>query len=174
MKMAAEMGMLLLFSPLVVSDSLATPWTVACQASLSFTISRSLPKFISIASSDASSHPLMPSPPALLSLSQNQGLFQWVSHSHQLPKYWSFSFSISPSNEYSGLISLWSLCCPRDFKESSPASQFKGINSLALCLLHNPALTTIHDHWEDHSLDYIYGPLSAVISLLSAHCLGLS
>ena len=154
MKMEAKMGMLLRFSSLVVSDSLATPWTVACQASLSFTIPRSLPKFMSIAYSDASSHPLMPSAPALLSFSKNQGLFQWVSHLHQVPKYWSFSFSISPSNEYSGLISLWSLCCPRDFKESSPASQFKSINSLALCLLHNPALTTIHDHWEDNSLDY--------------------
>ena len=52
------------------------------------------------------SHPLSsPSPPAL-NLSQNQGLFQWVSSSHQVAKYWSFSFSISPSSEYSGLISF--------------------------------------------------------------------
>ena len=50
------------------------------------------------------SHPLLsPSPPAL-NLSQHQGLFQWVSSSHQVAKYWSFSFSISLSNEYSGLI----------------------------------------------------------------------
>ena len=52
---------------------------------------------------------LSPSPPAF-SLSQHQGLFQGVSSSHQVairwPKYWSFSFSISPSNEYSGLISF--------------------------------------------------------------------
>ena len=48
---------------------------------------------------------LSPSPPAF-SLSQHQGLFQWVNSSHQVPKYWSFSFSISPSNEYSGLISF--------------------------------------------------------------------
>ena len=47
------------------------------------------------------SHP--PSPPAFY-LSQHQGIFKWVSSSHQWPKYWSFSFSISPSNEYSGLI----------------------------------------------------------------------
>ena len=54
------------------------------------------------------SHPLLlPSPPAL-SLSQHQNLFQWVSSSHQWPKYWSFSFIISLSNEYSGLISLQS------------------------------------------------------------------
>ena len=47
-----------------------------------------------------------PSPPTF-NLSQHQGIFQWVSSSHQLAKYWSFSFSISPSNEYSGLISFW-------------------------------------------------------------------
>ena len=50
------------------------------------------------------SHPLSsPSPPPL-NLSQNQGLFQWVSSSHQMAKLWSFTFNISPSNEYSGLI----------------------------------------------------------------------
>ena len=52
------------------------------------------------------SHPLLsPSPPAP-NPSQHQGLFQWVSSSHQVAKYWSFSFSINPSNEYSGLISF--------------------------------------------------------------------
>ena len=52
------------------------------------------------------SHPLSsPSPPAF-NLSQHQGLFQWVRSLHQVAKYWSFSFSISPSNEHSGLISL--------------------------------------------------------------------
>ena len=52
------------------------------------------------------SHPLLsPSPPAF-TLSKHQGLFQWVRSSHQVAKYWSFTFSISPSCEYSGLISL--------------------------------------------------------------------
>ena len=52
------------------------------------------------------SHPLSsPSPPAL-NLSQNQGLFKWVSSSHQVPKIWSFSFNISPTNEHPGLISF--------------------------------------------------------------------
>ena len=63
------------------------------------------------------------------------------------PKYWSFSFSISPSNEYSGLISFridWSPCCPRDSQESSTTSQFKSINSLALSLLYGPTLTSVH------------------------------
>ena len=53
-----------------------------------------------------SSHPLSsPSPPAF-NLSQHQGLYKWVSSSHGWPKYWSFSFNISPSSEYSGLISF--------------------------------------------------------------------
>ena len=56
-----------------------TPWTTACQASLSFTISQSLLKFMSTKS-------LMPSSPSYLSLSLYQGLFQWVSSSHQVAK----------------------------------------------------------------------------------------
>ena len=50
------------------------------------------------------SHPLSPPSPPAYNLSQHQGLFQWVSSSHQKAKYWSLSFSISPSNEFSGLI----------------------------------------------------------------------
>ena len=52
------------------------------------------------------SHPLSPPSPLALHLSQHQGLFHWVSFPMRWPKYWSFSFSISPSNEYSGLISF--------------------------------------------------------------------
>ena len=57
------------------------------------------------------SHPLMPASPSTLNLFQQQGLFQWVSCLHPMSrlftrKYWSFSFSMSPSKEYSGLISL--------------------------------------------------------------------
>ena len=52
------------------------------------------------------SHPLSPPSPPVFNLSQHQGLFHWVSSLHQGPKYWSCSFSISPSNEYSGLISF--------------------------------------------------------------------
>ena len=81
------------------------PWNTARQASLSITKSWSLLKLMSIDDGDAiqPSHPLSsPSPPAL-NLSQHQGLFQWVSSSHQI---WSFSFSISPSSEHPGLISF--------------------------------------------------------------------
>ena len=74
------------------------------------------------------------------------------------PKYWSFSFNISPSNEYSGLISFmmdWLdlLAVQGTLKESSPTPQFKSINSSVLSFLYNPTLTFIHDYWRNHSLD---------------------
>ena len=47
----------------------------------------------------------------------------------------------------------WIYCSPRDSQESSPTPQFKSINSSALSFLHNPTLTSIHDHWKNHSLD---------------------
>ena len=72
------------------------------------------------------------------------------------PKYWSFSFSISPSKEYSGLISFridWLIfCSPKDSQESSPTPHFKSINSSALSLRHSPTLTSIHDHRKNHNL----------------------
>ena len=72
-------------------------------------------------------------------------------------KYWSFNFSISPSNEYSGLISFdWlvgSPWVPRDSQESSPTPQFKSINSSALSFLYSPTLTSVHDYWKKHSFD---------------------
>ena len=74
------------------------------------------------------------------------------------PKYWSFSISICPSSEYSGLISfridLFDLLCPRDSQKSSPAPQFERIDSLALSLLYGSSLTSVHDFWKKHSLDY--------------------
>ena len=86
----------------------ATPWTAARQASL---VHHQLPKLAQthvhrVGDAIQPSHPLWsPSPPAF-NLSQHQGLFQWVSSSHQMAMYWSFSLSISPSNEYSELISF--------------------------------------------------------------------
>ena len=72
------------------------------------------------------------------------------------PKYW--SFSISPSSEYSGLISVkieWFDLLPvQGTQVFSLAAQLGGINSLALFFLYGPALTTICDHWEEHSLDH--------------------
>ena len=73
------------------------------------------------------------------------------------PKYWSFSFSISPSSEHPGLISFkmdWlDLLAVQGTLESSPTQQFKSVNSSALSFLYNPTLTSIHDHWKNHSLD---------------------
>ena len=71
------------------------------------------------------------------------------------PKYWCFSFSISPSNEYSGLISFrvdW-LDLLAVQGTLTPTPQFKSINSLVLIFLYSPTLTSIHDYWENHSLD---------------------
>ena len=78
---------ILLFSYLIVSDS-ATPWSASCQASLSFTISRSLLRLMSIEFVMPSNHFALcypPSPPAF-NLSQHQGLFQWVGSLHQVAK----------------------------------------------------------------------------------------
>ena len=86
----------------------ATPWTAACQASLSITNSRSLPKLMSIESVIPSNclilcHPLL----LLPSIFPSIRVFSNESVLHiRWPKYWSFSFNISPSNEYSGLISF--------------------------------------------------------------------
>ena len=67
-------------------------------------------------------------------------------------KYWSFSFSISPSNDYSGLFSFridWlDLLAVQGTQEFSPAPQFKNITSLALSLLYCPTLTSIHGYWK--------------------------
>ena len=87
-----------------------------------------------------------------LNLSHHQGLFKWV-NSYQMAKYWNFSLSVSPSNEYSGLILFridWFLspCSPRDSQESSPAPQFNSIDYSALSFLYSPTLTSIHDYWK--------------------------
>ena len=84
------------------------------------------------------------------------------------PSYW--SFSISPSNEYSGLISFridWLDLAVQGTlsQESSPAPQFKGINFSALSLPYGLTLTTIHVYWKSHSFDYMYFG-SEVMSLL--------
>ena len=92
------------FSHLVVSDSLPPPWNAACQASLSITSSWSLRKLMSIESVMPSNHLILCHP--LLPSSIFQGLSSESVLRIRWPKYWSFSFSISPSNEYSGLISF--------------------------------------------------------------------
>ena len=74
------------------------------------------------------------------------------------PKYWSFSFSISLSSEYSGLTSFWidwlDLLAVQRTLKSTPTPQFKNISSLALSFLYCSILTSIHNHWKNHSSDY--------------------
>ena len=86
----------------------ATQWTAACQASLSFTVSQSLLKLMSIESMMPSNHLVLCHPLLLLpSIFPSISVFSKELALHiSWPKYWSFSFSISPSNEYLGLISL--------------------------------------------------------------------
>ena len=85
-----------------------TPWTTACQASLSSTISWSLLKLMSIESVTLSNHFFLYCPLLLPSIFSRIRIFSNELAVHiRWPKYWSFSFSNSPSNEYSGLISFW-------------------------------------------------------------------
>ena len=137
-----------------------TLWTTACQASLSLTNSQSLLKLMSIESVMPSnqSHPLLsPSLPAF-SLSQHQVFSKESVLCNRWPKYWSFSFSISPSNEYSGLTSFridWlALLSVQGTLKSPPIPQFKSINSLVLSFLYSPTFTSIYDYWKSHSFDY--------------------
>ena len=122
----------------------ATPMDCSTAGPLSITNSQNLLKLMSIALVMPSNHlilchPLLLPPsifPSIRVFSNELVLhIRW-------PKYWSFSFSVSPSNEYSGLISFrmdWlSPCSPRDSQESSPTPQFKNINSLVLSFLYSP------------------------------------
>ena len=138
----------------------ATPWIAARQASLSITNSRSSLRLTSIESVMPSSHLILCHPLILRpSIPPSIRVFSNESTLHmRWPKYWSYSFSITPSKEHSGLISFrmdWLdlLAVQGALKESSPTPQFKSINSSALRLLHSTTLTSIHDHSKNHSLD---------------------
>ena len=104
------------------------------------------------------SHPLSSPSPPTFNLSQHQGLSNEPVLRIRWPKDWSFSFSTSPSSEHPGLISFrmnWLdlLAVQGNSQEFSPTPQFKSINSLVLIFLHSSTLTSIHDHWKNHSLD---------------------
>ena len=136
-----------------------TPWTAAHQAPLSSTISWSLLKFISTESVMLSNHLILCHTLLLLpSIFPSIRVFSSESVLHiRWPKYWSFSFSISPSSEHSGLISFkidwFDLAASQGTsQESSPAPQFESINSSALSLLYGPTLTSVHDYRKNHSI----------------------
>ena len=136
-----------------------TPWTAADQASLSITNSRSLPKLMPIESVMPSSHvilchPLLllpPIPPSIRVFSNESTLcMRW-------PKYWSFrSASVLSMNTqewsplgWTGWISLQSQGLSRVFSNTT----VQNINFSALSFLHHTTLTSIHDHWRNHSID---------------------
>ena len=104
------------------------------------------------------SHPLSsPSTPDF-NLSQHQGLFKWVSSSHQVAKGLEFQLQHQSFQWIFRTDFLWdwlvaSPCNPRDSQESSPTSQLKSTNSSALSFVYSPALTSIHDYWKNHSFD---------------------
>ena len=131
----------------------ATPWTAAHQASLSITNFWSFLKLMSIESVMPSNHFIFCHPLLLLpSIFPSMRVFSSESVlCIRWPEYWSICFSISPSNEYSGLVG--SLCISSDSQESSPTPQFKSINLSALSFLYVPTLTSIHDYWKKHSFD---------------------
>ena len=136
----------------------ATPWTAARQASLPFTISWSLIKLMSIELAMPSDHLILCCPLLLLpSIFPSSRVFSNESALHiTWPKYWSFSFSISPSNEYSGLCSFridwFDLLADQ---ELTPAPQFESISSSALSLLYGPTPTSINGYWKNHIFDYM-------------------
>ena len=92
--------------------------------------------------------------------SQHQGLFKWVSSSHQVAKvlefqlqHQSFQWTFRTGFLLDGLVG--SPCSPRDSLESSPTPQFKSISCSVLSFLYSPTLTSIHDYWKNHNLDYM-------------------
>ena len=134
-------------------------WTAAHQDCLSITNYWSFLKLMFIQSVMPSNnvilcHPLLLLPsifPSLRGFSNESAIcIRWL-------KYW--SFSISPSNEHTGLISFrmdWLdllACQGTDSQESSPTPQFKNINSSALSFLYGPTLTSIYDYWKNYSFD---------------------
>ena len=137
----------------------ATTWTAERQVSLSSTISRSLLKLISIELMMPSNHftlcyplPLLPAIFSSIRVFSNQSVLhiRW-------PKYWSFSFSISPSNEYLGLISL-ELTVLISLQSKGLSRVFcsttvQSINSLVPSLFYGPILTSRLDYWKNYSFE---------------------
>ena len=104
------------------------------------------------------SHPLSPPSPLPSCFLNIRVFFQWVGFFHQVARVLEFQLQ-HQSFQWIFRVDLlkdWlvgSPCCPGESQESSPASQFKSINSLVLGLLHGPILTSVHDYWKNHSFD---------------------
>ena len=136
----------------------ATPWTTACQASLSITNFWSLFKHMSIELVMPSNHLILCHPLLMSLIFPSIGVFLNESVLHiSWPNYWCFSFSINPSNEYSGLISFridsFDLAVQGTLKSLLQYHSSKSINSLALSFLYTPTITSINNYWKNHSFD---------------------
>ena len=136
------------------------PWTIACQASLSFTISWSFLKLMPVEPVMPSNHLILCHPLLLLPL-----IFPSIkvfSNESVLcircSEYWCFSFNNSPSNEYSGLISFridwFDLLSVQGTLNSLPNTTVQSINSSLPSLLYGPTLPSIHDYWKNHGFNY--------------------
>ena len=156
-----QKGSSLSFSAAVVIQSLsrvrlfATLWTVAHHAFLPFAISWSLLKLMSIELVMPSNHLILCYPPLLLPLifPSSRVFSNESALCNRWPKYWTFSFSIGSSSEYSGLISFridWFdlLAVQGTLKSLVQHHSSKGISSLALSLLYCPTLPSIRDYWK--------------------------
>ena len=147
----------------LVAQSCPTLWDPVDCSKPGIPVHQQLPEFTQthvyrVCDAIQTSHPLSSFSPCTFSLSQYQGLFQWVSSSHQVATILEFqlqhhSFQWTPKTDLlqKGLVA--SSCSPRDSEESSPKPKFKSINSSVLSFLHSPTLTSIHDHRKNHSLD---------------------
>ena len=132
-----------------------TQWTKASQASLSLTISWSLPKFMSIELAMPSNHLILCHSLLLLPsiFSSIRIFFNELALHMRSPKYWSFSITINPSNEYLGLISF-----KIDLFDLAVQGTLKTLlqhHSLKASILYDSTLRSIHDYWRYHSLDYM-------------------
>ena len=146
------------FSHSIVSDSV-TPWTSACQACLSITNSWSLIKFMSTESVMSSNHLILCRPLLPPSIIPSIKVFSNESVLHMMcPKYWSFSFSINHSNEYSGLISFRMDGLDLLAVQGTLKSLLQDHGSKASILWHSAFFIVqlshfIHDYWKNQSFD---------------------
>ena len=125
------------------------------------------------------SHSLSSASPPAFNISQHQGLFKWASLSHQVAKVWefqpqhqSFQWTLRTNLEFRmDWLNLFAV--QGTLKESSPTPQFKSINSSALSFLYSPTLTSIHDYWKSHSIDFMDLCQQSIVSAFSFNFLNL-
>ena len=135
-----------------------TPWTSAHQAVHHQPLEAIQIHVHCISDAIQPSHPLSSPSPPIFNLSQHQGLFKWVNSSNQMTEILEFQlqhqfFQWRFRTDFLSDGLVGSPCSPRDSQESSPTPQFKSITSSVLSFLYSPTLTSIHDHWKNHSFD---------------------